>query len=683
MPVLPPAAQPCCALPCVSARPSNDPSRTLAVVLAIAAAYAGAPARADALPDQQVVVTGTRSEKTLDDTPVRTEVVARAEIERTNARTLKEALENVPGVQIDAVHGKSGFAVSMQGLTSDQVLVLVDGLPIASSTGSTMDLSQYLLADVDRIEIVKGAASAQYGSSAMGGVINVITRRIQPGLAAAGSVDAGSRGDENVKGGSARPAVRHGQARVEGGVPQWRWRLAGDLLADDGFTTNRDAWARPGDGQRRGQLAGRLQWLPTPEGEFWAGASRYREDDEQRYDYFVPPTHVPQRRTETDTRTRLDAGGQWAWAGGLRAQLKGVDERYDSVSDEFSNGAHVTTRTAGQRMDHVSAQLDLPTWAGQSWQLGADLHREQLAQANNGVAELAGGRVARTNDELYALDDVALGRRWELVAGLRWQDDSDFGTHAAPKLALRGTLLAGGDWSAVLRASVGQGYRVPNLTERHFLFDHSALGYRVVGNPALKPESSDSLQVGGTLAWRRSVTLEVNAYVNRVKDLIETDLADATVVDGIAVYTYRNVARARTSGVETALHWQAAPSLDLSAAWTFDRAKDVGTGADLTRRPRHLGRLGVDWDVVDGSRLALRARAQGAALADAASGARSPGWRTLDLKFDQRLAHGVTAFAGIDNVFGRQRDFADASDFGPIEGRYVYLGLGVALGDEH
>lgn len=681
MPVSLPEAQPCCP-------PTSPPARFLerapSLLLTLLVAWSTSVARADPSTEQQtVVITGTRSEKTLDDTPVRTEVVSRAEIERTNARTLKEALQNVPGLQIDEVHGKSGFSVSMQGLTSDQVLVLVDGLPISASTGSTMDLSQYLLADVDRIEIVKGAASAQYGSSAMGGVINVITRRVRPGLAAAGTVDAGSRGDENVRGGSARPAVRHGQARVEGGSEQWRWRIAGDLLDDDGFTVDRATWARQGDAQRRGQLAARLQWLPAPEGDFSLGMSRYREDDEQRYDYYVPPTHVPQRRTEADTRTRVDAGGQWAWVNGLRAQLKAVDERYDSTSDEYSNGAHVTTRTAGRRMDHVSGQLDLPQWAGQAWQFGVDGHHESLEQASNGSSELTGGRVARTNNELYALDDVSLGKHWELVAGVRWQDDSDFGTHAAPKLALRGTLLAGGDWSAVVRASVGQGYRVPNLTERHFLFDHSALGYKVIGNPDLKPESSDSLQLGGTLGWRHSATLEVNAYVNRVKDLIETDLADATIVDGIAIYTYRNVARARTSGVETALSWKATPSLDLSAAYTFDRAKDVGTGADLTRRPRHMGRLGLDWDVVDGSQLTVRARAQGSALADAASGARSPGWRTLDLKFGQRLAPGVTAFAGIDNVFGRQRDFANSSDFGPIEGRYFYLGLGVALGDEH
>jgi outer membrane receptor for ferrienterochelin and colicin len=73
--------------------------------------------------------------KTLDETPIRTEVVDRQEIERTHARTLKDALENVPGLQLREIHGKSGYEVTLQGMTSDQVLILIDGLPITASTG--------------------------------------------------------------------------------------------------------------------------------------------------------------------------------------------------------------------------------------------------------------------------------------------------------------------------------------------------------------------------------------------------------------------------------------------------------------------------------------------------------------------------------------------------------------------
>ncbi|VCU68876.1 Colicin I receptor precursor [Pigmentiphaga humi] len=487
-----------------------------------------------------VVVTGTRTEKTLDDTPIRTEVVTREEIERTHARTLTQALENIPGLQLREIHGKSGYELSLQGLSSDQVLVLIDGLPISASTGSTVDLSQYLLTDIDHIEVVKGATSAQYGSSAMGGVINVITRKAQPGLSGTATLDAGSYGDQNAKGGSWRPANRHGQLTLQGGNERLRARIAADIIDDDGFAVDPDSWSRQ-------QYTARVDWLPSAAQSYWLDGSVYREDDTQRYTTFVPPNLLPQRKTENITRDRLAGGGQWDLSNGTRLQLKGVGERYDSTSQAYSNEFPTTHRTAKQQMGHLTAQVDLPAWRNQLWQFGADYHYEELKQDNNGVSEfLNKGTVDRSSKEVFAQNDIIFNDTWELLLGARYQDDSDFGGHFAPKASLRGKLLETRDWSGVLRASVGQGYRVPNLKERYYLFDHSALGYMVLGNPNLKPESSNSFQLGGTLTFRQNLTLEVNAFLNRVKDLIQTDMSNTTVVNGVTAYTYRNIARART-----------------------------------------------------------------------------------------------------------------------------------------
>ncbi|MGN5476077.1 TonB-dependent receptor domain-containing protein [Cupriavidus basilensis] len=94
-------------------------------------------------------------------------------------------------------------------------------------------------------------------------------------------------------------------------------------------------------------------------------------------------------------------------------------------------------------------------------------------------------------------DDIFLSETWEIVAGVRGQHDSDFGSHFAPKIGVRANLIGTEDWKGVARANFGQGYRVPeSLKERHFLFDHSSLGYMVIGNPDLKPESSNSFQLG-------------------------------------------------------------------------------------------------------------------------------------------------------------------------------------------
>ena len=650
---------------------------TLQAALALAA-----PARAtaaDAAPEPTrlptIVVTATRTEKTLDESPVRTEVIDRAEMDRINARSLKEALENVPGLQLQEVHGKSGYQVSLQGLTSDQVLVLVDGLPISASTGSTVDLSQYSLAEVERIEVVKGATSAQYGSSAMGGVINVITRPVASGLVGGAVVDLGSYGAQNVSGDTVDDARRHAQLRVEGGGQTLRARLAGDIVDDEGFTIDPDAWTRQGDAMRRQQLTARVDWLPTAHGAFWLDSNFYREDDVSRYQYYAPPHYVPQRRTDAIDRDRYAAGGKWSWDNGTRFQLKGVDEHYEGHSQEFSNDAVAGDRRTEQRLDHVSAQLDLPLWRRQLWTVGGDFHREALTQSSNGISELeTDGDAVRRSHELFVQNDMALGDRWELLLGGRWQRDSDFGDYAVPRLSLRGQLLDSGDWSGTLRLSVGQGYRVPNLKERYYLFDHSSLGYKVIGNPDLDPESSDSYQAGFTLQWRERVTADLNLFRNDVHDLIQTDLDSAQVVNGISYYSYDNVARAMTQGVESSLRWQLTSSLDANASYTLTDTENRSDGGELTRRPRHMARLGGNWTLPTRTTLSLRGRYQSSELVDSASGSRSPAWTVLDLKLNQTLRDGLDLFAGFDNLFDVQRDFADTRDFSPIVGRFIYLG---------
>ncbi|MFY3385244.1 TonB-dependent receptor plug domain-containing protein [Paracidovorax sp. MALMAid1276] len=631
-----------------------------------------------------VVVTATRNERAIDDAPVRTEVVTREEIERTHARTLKQALENVPGLQLREVLGKSGYELSLQGLSADQVLVLIDGLPITASTSSTVDLSQYLLADVERIEVIKGASSAQYGSSAMGGVVNVITRRMPEGFRGTATVDAGSYGRQNDSGKNASANNRHARFDLSGGSEQWRLGLSGDVVDDAGFGTDPSRYPRQGDASRRQQLAARGEWRPGAQGRVWGEASRYTEDDIQRYNLFVPPANVPQRKREAITRDRVTGGADWRLANGVRAQINGVSERYDSRSGGYSNETLATDRNSRQQMQHVGTQFELPAWGRQMWMVGTDWHRETLAQTSNGLNELGvSGNAERTSAEVFVQNDILLSDTWEVLLGLRGQNDSDFGSHWAPKVSVRAHLLDAGGWKGTLRASLGQGYRVPNLKERHYLFDHSALGYRVIGNPHLQPESSTSLQLGGTLARGDGLALEVNTFHNRVRDLIQTDLANASVVDGIANYTYANVARARTSGVESSVRWQATPALALNAAYTYTRTREETTGLELTRRPRDIVRLGADWRVHSSTTLSLRLRHQSSELADTTTRARGPAWSTLDLALNYRLSHATTLFAGVNNLTNTQRDFGNPADFGPIAGRFVYLGAKVAFGNTH
>jgi outer membrane receptor for ferrienterochelin and colicins len=590
---------------------------------------------------------------------------------------LKEALENVPGLQLREIHGKSGFELSLQGLSSDQVLVLVDGMPLAASTGSTVDLNQYALGEVERIEVVKGAASAQYGSAAMGGVINVITRRSAPGFKGKLSGDVGSYGSQNADGERSSLGAKHMQLGVEGGSDQFRFQFSADQRDDQGFALNPSAWTKQGDDVKRDQYGARLAWLQKNGGEIWLEGSHYNEVGGQRLAAeFFPPSIVYPIKTEEVVRDRYVLGTTQTVAGDYKFQLKGLSESYESHSWKNNNisAANYDRRLADQATQHLSTQLDLPAWGVQQWQIGADWHHERLVQLLNGVSEFTGSDgVTRESSELFAQNDIFLASQWELLIGLRYQNDSDFGDHFAPKASLRWTFMDNAEWNGALRLSAGQGYRVPNLKERYYLFDHSSIGYKVQGNPNLRPESSNSYQLGATLRLHKTLTLDANIFYNDVTDLIQTDMNNFTVINGVAIYTYENIAHARTSGLESAVNWQATPALNISSAYTWTQTKDVNTGTQLTRRPEHIARFGVDW-LMHKTRFTLRERYQSDELAITGSNARSPAWAVTDISVTQEINGGVSAFLGVNNVFGQQRDFSQPADFGPIAGRYIYLG---------
>lgn len=622
-----------------------------------------------------IVLTATRSEQKLKDSPIRTEIVSADELKKTNAKTLKDALANVPGALLREVHGKSGYEISLQGLTSDQVLVLIDGLPLAASTSSTVDLDQYLVAGVERIEVVKGAASAQYGSAAMGGVINIITKKVEDGVSVNGQVDIGSYGKQNDNGKAASISNHHEKIVIDAGQGAFKGRISADQLGNDGFAVDPSKYPRQGDEQRRQQYGLYAAWQPSDQTLLWADLNHYQENDQQRNNVFVPPKYLPQYKSEDIERQRYSAGAQLSLWDKYQLELKGLHETYRSDSEQTTDGYLSALRHSDQQNNHLSAQLNFPKWHRQNWQVGYDWHEDTLAQDNNGKFELQGGKVANTRHEFYAQNEIKWRDNFDVVLGWRTQNDQDFGNHNAFKLSGKYRFYAQDDLLADLRFSFGQAYRVPNLKERFYTFDHSHLGYIVVGNPDLKPESSDSYQLGLSLVKSERFHTDLNFFYNDVKDLIQIDMDHAVLVNGITQYSYRNISAAKTQGVETTLQWQATSALDFNAAYTYTEAVDKSSKNDLTRRPKHIARLGADYAFNDDLSLTLRARYQSDEYTDSANQFTSPAWFALDGQLDYQINPLLSAFVGIDNILNEQRNFDTAFDYRPIVGRYSYMGL--------
>lgn len=658
-----------------------------------------------------MVVTATKLDRNSFNAPVPVEVIDSKTLARQHVSHLTQALQQVSGLQLRQIHGKTGYEVLLQGLSGDQVLVLIDGLPISASTGSTVNLNQYTHIAIDRIEVMKGAASAQYGSQAMGGVINVITKPIADKTQGFVSVQAGSFGSQNVSGDSLdnnttqvsaefstsfKPLFADGADNPATGlVPQVR--LATNMLDDKGLSLDANKWPLIKDASKQQQIRLDVRLNATNNNQvssektgYWGSFDYYTESDESRYRFYIPPNYTAQQKQEDITRKRANLGGQWQFGkanASHQLKVEALQETYHSQSQTFVNAQSAShknrseNRLADLTTRVLSAQWDLPRFANtlgdnQLLQLGAYVQQDSLVQGRNGVSELKNDKEKRHSYEAYLQHDWFVTDNLELLSGVRGQYDDGFGWHAAPKLSVRYDLPtpANSLWQQVLRASVGTAYRVPNLKDRYFLFDHSNLGYKVTGNPNLQPETSTSYQFNWSAKYGNNFIVDNNLFYNQLADLIQTDTANPIVENGIANYHYVNVDKAHTYGIDTTAKWQITPAVALSGAYSYTHTKNKTTNTPLTRRPEHMLRLGAFWQINSNVDMSIRWRYQGKELISTANNSYSPAWQVFDITGNYKLTPYINLFMGANNLLNEQRDFNNPNDKGVINGREIYVG---------
>lgn len=646
--------------------------------LGMAAGLANAAAELD-----KIVVTGTRTEKSVAEAPVRTEVVDREEIEKTHARDLQEALEDAPGLLLKP-NRKNGFVAWLQGLDSDRVLVIIDGEPISPSTASSVDLSQIGTALIERIEIVKGATSALYGSNAMGGVINVITRKPDRPLSYQLSLDGGGYGNKNLSGDANELAARSLSANLALKQPAWYAQFNASLRDKDGYDLDTSTFRSEGAAGSKTNLDLRLAWMPDDNTEIYIAPRYYREDINNNISSLAPGSgEIKQKRNEDAERSsatlgfeqKLDDGGR------LRGWLLQENWRDVTQQDAIATRAVEQQRTAEIDLYRAELQWDEPWGDEQIVTSGLLLGQETLDQYQDRVGQARAIEVdakKKRNIEAYIQDDIFLGERWEIVPGIRIQEDSDFGFYTAPKINAMYTPDWSGSVTTNIRMGVGRGYRVPNLKERFFVFDHSQLGYMVLGNNELEPESSDSYQLGIEFMRSDEFRAEAQLFHNRIKNLIDTNLnPEKSAQTGLRIFDYQNFARAMTQGMEVNGNLRLG-CFDMKAGYTLLDSEDLDTGKTLRERPRHQIKLGVDYEhEAWGTLLSLRGVYQSEEFIDAENVLESPAWTTWDVKLTQRLIGRLSVFAGIDNLTDEHRDPNVLSDFRPPAGRFVYLGVRV------
>ena len=523
-----------------------------------------APCSDDGRRCEEIVVTASRAEQLRSDSTAPVQVVDREEIEASGATTVGDLLRTVPGIQVTPTHG--GVGLRMQGLDPEHTLILIDGRPVAGRVDGTLDLDRIPVDDVERIEIVPGPSSALYGSDALGGVVNIITRRSAQGTRVDGGLRAGSR---RLAEGDATFAA--GGKAVSGGA-------TADLQTHDGYDEDATDEATTSDSLDEWGVRGWTRARPTGPWTF-DGDLSYRRRDSRGVDASDTGAVFDRR----DLEESADGGiAAVLWPGKLHLtniQLAGTLWRQQALSNQRDSDVQ---DTYDETLDRRAV-----LYLSHRWLAGPHL----LVGGVDGTVEgldsdrLATGTAIRERVAIYAQDDwrVLPSPRLSVSAGGRLDVDSQFGVHATPHLALRFDPVPSLAW----RVSGGGGFRAPDFKELYLSFDHASYGYVVEGNGDLRPETS----LGATteLRWtpRGPLTLTGGGWWNEVENLIDVDLLNEGGDGEPALYSYVNVDAAVTRGLNGGAALTFGKRLGIDATYTFTDARDRADDQPLDGRARH------------------------------------------------------------------------------------------------
>lgn len=510
--------------------------RVAFLATAFAAGAFQVQAQDEATPLEGVVVTATRTETTITDLPVPVIVIDRATIERNAGATLPDLLRLAAGLEVAQSGGPGQLAtVFIRGTESDHVLVLVDGVELSPGTIGTLQLQNIDPAIIERIEVVKGPRSALYGSEAIGGVINIITRRdadavrVHTGAGSFGTWQLGA--GTSIGGGETHFEVDLAHRESEGIAP----RAASEI--ERGYD-NSSANLR----------------LATALGPLGLMLRHYRSEGTTEYlDFLLAPSSQDFENSVSEIRFdwRLNA-----W----RSQLSVSD-----AQDLLSQVGAGTFSDTGRRV--LDWQNDFVT-GNHVFTVGAYAENEEV------VAENFGRTDADTNVRALYLQEQWHGKSVDLASAVRGTDHERFGNELSWNVDAGWQIAE--SWK--LRANAGRAFRAPNAT---FLFGPFG------ANPDLEPE----IAVNGELAltWQANAAQQFTfaVYHNRIDDMIDFDPVTST---------YANIARVRIRGAEIGHRWQA-DGWQGHANVTLQEPENALTHEPLLRRAEEIATIGVARDL--------------------------------------------------------------------------------------
>ncbi|MDP1677165.1 MAG: TonB-dependent receptor [Bacteroidota bacterium] len=535
---------------------------------------------------QTVVVTANKRQQTLEEVPVSMSIIDAKLISSRTAISVDDALRYIPGVNFNQtqmnIRASSGYS---RGVGS-RVLMLVDGMPLLAGDTGEITFESIPIFQIDRVEVLKGAGSALYGSGALGGVINVLTKEISE-------------------------------------EPLFRWKTYSGMYSSPKF----DEWkwsdkTRFTNGEYIGfeQKFDNIGISTSLHRTFDDG---YRENDWlRRYSGFLKIKYdfSPTQAFTFTTTGFLQQRGDFLWWKNLTNALRPADgQRNASVTSlRWNNTAHYTLYVNENIFGDVKVVHFHSNWHRDSLNLKrmdesssdaftVDAQGNLIVNKQNiltvgivgnreEVQSMTFGTHVSNGFALYLQDEFTFMQNFSATAGVRYDVQQVKGLsqneQINPKFGMRYSPYEG----STLRASVGRGFRAPSIGELYVSTSNTGSSIVVVPSTYLKPEHSWSYEIGGTQLISGESMVDIAFFQSDLSDLIEPSVElDQTL--NAAVVRFRNITQARIQGFETGYHSQWFDrALSFEVNYNYNWAVNRETGSFLKYRPRHIAMTNISYE---------------------------------------------------------------------------------------
>ncbi len=604
---------------------------------------------------EDVVVTATRNAMDPRDAPGAITVISREDIEQTSARDLEEILRDQAGVMLRGRTSSGRRTITFRGLNDKHTLILVNGMRISASNASIghsdLENNWVPVENIERIEVVRGPLSALYGSEAMGGVINIITKKAHAKWS--GSVQA--RGGLRTDGDDGETAVVGMQLAGPLVADTLSMTLSAEYSDEEPTPKDEDPKISEIEGKEVNTATLGLTFTPSKDHSinvFVTGVDEERENDAKRgTKYYQDIYDITKYQFGANIQSKL---------GPTENALKVYRSYIEKKSTKTYESGTVSTSYDEVINDVADLQSTFGVF-GTQLTLGGEARREELSSPT-----LVKKTDDATHTALFFQDEAILFDRLSLTTGLRWDHHDSFGSETSPRIY---GLYKVTDYFNV-KLGYGHAFNAPTIKQVSPDYHASTGPHEFLGNPDLKPETAENHEVGVEL-YLDKIQAKCFYFHNDIDNLIDYEYQGKN--GSKKVYKAMNISEARTQGVETEFGLTLPYGFNASANYTYLDAKDKTTGERLSGKARHTagGKLGYRLDSW-GFWASLRCDYNGEMRQDDGV---APDYTLWHFSMGKELTQNLELKLGIDNI-GDVR-LADKSDIFDSEerGRTVWAGV--------